>query len=397
MEAYSAFRSRDYRLLLTGLLLSNFGMQMMSVAVSWDLYVQTKSALVLGNVGFVQVAPFILFALFAGHVADRYDRRRTMILTQLLFLAASLLLIVGFRSVTVIYSCLFLTAFGRAFQWPARLALLPHIVVPGTLGNAITWNSTVQEISSVSGPAVAGILLASAGSRTVYFTQAACACLTLACYIGLRYRSAPVADAPAPTAKSLLEGMHFVRDNKLILSAISLDLFAVLFGGATALLPIYAADMLHAGARGLGWLRAAPSVGSVTMALVLAHSTKIHRAGAALLWAVAGFGAATIVFGISRSFGLSLAMLALTGAFDNVSVVLRQSLIQTKTPDYVRGRVLAFSSIFISSSNQFGAVESGWTAAWFGPVLSVAGGGLATIAVVVICAAVSAPLRKWRQ
>ncbi len=376
--------------------LSNFGMQMLSVAVSWDLYVQTKSALVLGNVGFVQVAPFILFALFAGHVADRYDRRRTMVLTQLLFLAASVILMFGSRSVTVVYCCLFLTAFGRAFQWPTRQALLPHVVVEGTLSNAITWNSSVQEISSVSGPAVAGILLAAAGSRTVYLIQAVFACLALFCYIGIRFRSKPVVDAPAPTVKSLLEGMHFVRDNKLILSAISLDLFAVLFGGATALLPIYAADILHAGARGLGWLRAAPSVGSVTMALILAHSPKIHRAGTALLWAVAGFGAATIVFGISRSFGLSLAMLALTGAFDNVSVVLRLSLLQT-TPNHVRGRVLAFSSIFISSSNQFGAVESGWTAAWFGAVRSVAGGGVATLAVVAICAALSAPLRKWKQ
>jgi MFS family permease len=396
LEAYSAFRSRDYKLLLAGMFLSNFGMQMLSVAVSWDLYVQTKSALVLGNVGFVQVAPFLLFALFAGHAADRYDRRRTMILTQLLFLVASVLLMAGFQSVTLIYCCLFLTASGRAFQWPARQALLPHVEAEGTLANAITWNSSVQEISSVSGPAVAGILLASAGSRVVYLIQAVFACLALVCYIGLRYRSKAVAGAPAPTAKSLLEGMHFVRNNKLILSAISLDLFAVLFGGAIALLPIYAADILHAGARGLGWLRAAPSVGSVTMALVLAHSPKIHRAGIALLWAVAGFGAATIVFGISRSFWLSLAMLALTGAFDNVSVVLRISLLQT-TPDYVRGRVLAFSSIFISSSNQFGAVESGWTAAWFGAVPSVAGGGIATLAVVAICAALSAPLRKWKQ
>jgi MFS family permease len=397
LDAYSAFRSRDYRLLLAGLFLSNFGMQMLSVAVSWDLYLQTKSALVLGNVGFVQVAPFILFALFAGHVADRYDRRRTMILTQLVFLTASLILMAGSRSVPLIYSCLFLTACGRAFQWPARQALLPHVVTAETLGNAITWNSSVQEISSVSGPAIAGIILATAGSRFVYLIQAVCACLTLLCFFGVRYRSKPVIDAPAPTAKSLLEGMHFVRDNKLILSAISLDLFAVLFGGATALLPIYAADILHAGASGLGWLRAAPSVGSVAMALITAHSPKIRRAGAALLWAVAGFGAATIVFGISRSLVLSLAMLVLVGACDNVSVVLRQSLLQTKTPDYVRGRVLAFSSIFISSSNQFGAVESGWTAAWFGPVRSVAGGGLATIAVVAICALVSAPLRKWKQ
>jgi MFS family permease len=396
LHAYSAFRSRDYRFLLAGQFLANFGMQMLSVAVSWDLYIQTKSALVLGNVGFVQVAPFILFALFAGHVADRYDRRRTLILTQIPILAASLLLIFGFRSVAVIYGCLFLAACGRAFQWPTRQALLPHIVTDEILSNAITWNSSVQEISSVSGPAVAGLLIAAAGSRTVYLVQTICACLTLACYIGLRYRSKPIVNAPAPDAKSLLEGMHYVRKNKLVLSAISLDLFAVLFGGATALLPIYATDILHAGARGLGWLRAAPSIGSVTMALILAHSPKIRRAGAILLWAVAGFGAATIVFGVSKSMVLSLIMLALTGAFDNISVVLRISLLQA-TPDYVRGRVLAFSSVFISSSNQFGAVESGWTAAWFGAVRSVAGGGIATIAVVLICAAVSVPLRKWKQ
>ncbi len=397
LEAYSAFRSRDYRLLLGGLFLSNFGMQMLSVAVSWDLYLQTKSALVLGNVGLVQVAPFFMFALFAGHVADRYDRRRTMMLTQLLFLGASVILATGAHSVAVIYSCLFMTAFGRAFQWPARQALLPHIVPDESLGNAITWNSSVQEISSVSGPAIAGILLATLGSRSVYFVQTVCACLTLLCFAGLRYRSQPVIDAPAPTAKSLLEGMHFVRDNKLVLAAISLDLFAVLFGGATALLPIYAADILHAGASGLGWLRAAPSVGSVTMALVLAHSPRIRRAGVVLLWAVAGFGAATIVFGVSKWLPLSLAMLVLVGAFDNISVVLRQSLLQTKTPDYVRGRVLAFSSIFISSSNQVGAVESGLTAAWFGAVRSVAGGGIATIAVVAICATVAVQLRRWKQ
>ncbi len=397
MDAYAAFRSRDYRLLLAGLFLSNFGTQMLSLAVSWDLYIQTRSALILGNVGFVQVAPFLLFALLAGHVADRHDRRRTMALTQLLVLGASIPLVAGLRSVPVIYSCLFLMAFGRAFQWPARQSLLPHIVSGDALRNAITWNSSVQEISSISGPALAGILLATKGSRVVYLIQFVCACLALGCYFALRYRSAPVADAPAPTGKSLLEGMNFVWNNKLILSAISLDLFAVLFGGATALLPIYAADILHAGARGLGWLRTAPSVGSVTMALVLAHAPRIRPAGKALLWAVAGFGAATIVFGLSRSLWLSLAMLILVGAFDNVSVVLRQSLLQTKTPDYVRGRVLAFSSIFISSSNQFGAVESGWTAAWFGAVTSVAGGGVATLAVVLICAAVSAPLRKWKQ
>jgi MFS family permease len=305
--------------------------------------------------------------------------------------------VVGFRSVAAIYICLFVAAFGRAFQWPARQSLLPHVVAPEALGNAITWNSSVQEVSNVSGPGVAGILIATVGSGIVYFIFMVCACLTLISFFSIRYRSKVVTDAPRATGKSLLEGMDFVRKNKLILSAISLDLFAVLFGGATALLPIYATDILHAGAQGLGWLRAAPSVGSVTMAVVMAHSAKIHRAGMALLWTVAGFGAATIVFGLSRWLWLSLAMLVLVGAFDNVSVVLRQSLVQTRTPDYVKGRVLAFSSIFISSSNQFGAVESGWTAAWFGPVASVAGGGVATILVVLTCAAVSVQLRRWKQ
>ena len=229
MEAYSAFRSRDYRLTLTALGLSNFGMQMLSVAVSWDLYVQTKSPLVLGNVGFVQVAPFLLFALFAGHVADRHDRRRTMVLTQILQLTASILLIAGSRSVAIIYGCLFLSACARAFQWPARQALLPHIVPLESLGNAISWNSSVQEITSVSGPAIAGILLATAGSRTIYLIQTIFAALTLLCFIAVRYRSAPRSNTPPPDAKSLLEGMHFVLQNKLILSAISLDLFAVLF------------------------------------------------------------------------------------------------------------------------------------------------------------------------
>ena len=398
MDAYSSFRIRDYRLLIAATFLSSFGLQMLSVAVSWDLYVQTKSAIVLGNVGFVQVAPFLMFALFAGHVADHFDRRRIMIFTQILFLVASGLLVFGFRSVAAIYICLFLTAAARSFQWPARLGVLPLIVPPETLSNAITWNSSVQEIASVSGPAAAGILLATVGSHSVYIIQVACAILTLLCYIGLRYRGKSAdAGSRAPDRKSLLEGARFVWQNKLILPAISLDLFGVLFGGATALLPIYAVDILHAGVVGLGWLRAAPSIGAVLMAVASAHSKKVIAAGHRLLFAVAGFGAATVVFGLSRSFWLSFAMLLLTGAFDNISVVLRHSLVQTQTPDRLRGRVLAVNSIFISSSNQFGAVESGWTAAWFGAVWSVVGGGIATIGVVAVCAALSVPLRRWRQ
>lgn len=397
MDAYISFRLRDYRFLLAGSFLSNFGLQMVSVAVSWDLYTHTHSPLVLGNVGLVQVAPFLLFSLFAGHIADRYDRRAIMALTQGLNLLASVLLLFARGSVPLIYTCLMLTALARTFQWPSRGALMSQIVPLELIGNAITWNSSAMEIANVSGPALAGLLLASTGSRTVYFLQVLFAILSLSCFASIHSRRAEDAHVPERTLKSLLEGIRFVVANKLMLTAVSLDLFGVLFGGATALLPIFAVDILHAGARELGWLRAAPSVGAVAMALSLAHFGRIDRAGRALICAVAGFGVATIGFGLSRNLWLSLAMLALTGAFDNISVVLRHSLMQTKTPDAVRGRVLSVNAIFISCSNQLGAVESGWTAEWWGAVPSVWAGGMATLAVVAICAAVSPALRHWRQ
>ncbi len=370
---------------------------MLSVAVSWNLYLATHSAVILGNVGFVQVAPFLIFALFAGQLADVYDRRAIMVATQLVLLAGTVLLLVDSRSVTMIYVSLFLNATARAFQGPSRQAILSHIVPLEAMGKAITWSSSAQETATVSGPALAGILLATLGSRAVYFVQFGCVLITLVCFWCLRHRSAPVEASVTPEPRKLLDGLHFVRNSKLVFSALSLDLFAVLFGGATALLPIYAVDILHTGARGLGWLRAAPSIGAVSMALVLAHMPKIAQAGKAILWSVAGFGAATIVFGLSHSILLSFCMLVLTGAFDNISVVLRQSLVQIETPAPVRGRVLAVNAIFISTSNQLGAVESGWTAAWFGAVGSVVGGGVATIAVVAAFALGSTALRRWRQ
>ncbi|HKD08340.1 MAG TPA: MFS transporter [Bryobacteraceae bacterium] len=397
MDAYLSFRLRDYRYLLCGAFLSNFGLQMLSLAVSWDLYLQTRSALVLGNVGFVQVAPFILFSLFAGHTADRHDRRAVMMVTQCVYAIASLVLALGFHSVFAIYGCLLLTALARTFQGPARGALLPQIVPIESLGNAITWNSSAQEIANVTGPALAGLLLATSGSRIVYLLQFGFAILTLICFASISKKPRDGAPATPRNFHSLLEGIRFVLHNKLILSAVSLDMFGVLFGGATALLPIFAVDILHGGPRALGWLRAAPSVGAVLMAVMLAHTHRIENAGRALILTVAGFGAATIAFGFSRNLWLSLGLLVLVGAFDNVSVVLRHSLVQTKTPDQVRGRVLAVNNIFISCSNQLGAVESGWTAAIFGAAPSVWGGGLATLAVVAICATLSPALRHWRQ
>lgn len=394
-DAYAAFRQKDYRYLLTGLVLSNFGLQAMSVAVSWDLYTQTHSALVLGNVGFVQVAPFILFSLFAGHVADRHDRRAIMLLTQTVYLCSALLLLVGFHSVLIIYLSLLLTAFARTFQGPARGAILPHVVPPEALSNAITWSSSGQELANVAGPALAGLLLATLGSRSVYIFQLSCTLLTLI-FFSLMDRQ-DFQPAPERGARTVFEGLRFVLSNRLILAAISLDMFGVLFGGAIALLPIFAVDILHAGPKALGWLRASPSMGAVLMAITLAHSGRIRNAGRALICAVTAFGLATIGFGLSRNLWLSIALLVAVGAFDNISVVLRHSLVQTKTPDWVRGRVLAVNNIFISCSNQLGAVESGWTAAWFGPIASVVGGGFATIAVVAICAGLSPALRRWKQ
>jgi MFS family permease len=403
LDAYSSFRLRDYRFLLTGAFLSNFGLQMLSVAVSWDLYMETRSAMVLGNVGLVQVAPFVLLSLLAGHFADRRDRQRIMVLTQVIYLVVSLILLFSSHSVFLIYGCLFFTALARTFQGPARGAFLAQIVPVEALGNAITWNSSAQEIANMSGPALAGLLLAVSGSRTVYAAQSVCALLTLICFGLLRSRTvahhtpAGIAETSAEHRGSPLDGLRFLRDNKLLLSAVTLDLFGVLFGGATALLPVFAVDILHAGPAALGWLRAAPSVGAVLMAVTMAHLPKIRRAGTALITAVTGFGLATIAFGLSRNFWLSLVMLAFTGAFDNVSVVLRHSLLQTGTPDRLRGRVLAVNNIFISCSNQLGAVESGWTAAWFGAVTSVWAGGLATLIVVAACAGLSPSLRRWRQ
>jgi MFS family permease len=369
---------------------------MLSVAVSWDLYLQTRSAIVLGNVGFVQVAPFLLFALFAGHFADTHDRRRMLTFTQLLFLASSVALSLGSTSVYLIYGCLFLTATARTFQGPARSALIPNSVPPDVLRNAITWSTSANEIATVTGPAAAGLMLAAFGSKSVYIAQGLCSVGSFVCFYLLRPAPRPRSELASPGLRSVLDGVRFVRKNELVLAAMSLDMFAVLFGGAITLLPIYAAEILHTDARGLGWLRAAPSLGAVTMALLQTHTLRVHKAGAVLLWSVAAFGVATILFGMSQSFWLSFALLILVGAFDNISVILRHSLIQMETPDQVRGRVLAVNNIFISCSNQLGAVESGWAAALLGTVPSVVAGGFATVLVVAVFAARFRQLRHWK-
>jgi MFS family permease len=390
-DPYAALRHRDFRLLLTGRFLTAFGNEMLSFAIGWELWLRTHEAFALGMVGLVQVIPVILLSLPAGHVADQYNRKRIVLITQL-FLALCVLGL-GWLSYTegplmLIYALLLGIGIARAFNDPASSTLLPQTVPPGLFSNAATWSTSTWHFASITGPALAGLLIGFLGSVTFIYIFDALAALTF-CILLAMIKGRPLALAQkSATWTSLVEGFRFMRDTQVILAAITLDMFAVLFGGAVALLPIYATDILQVGAQGLGILRAAPSVGALLMAFLLAHLPPMRNAGRTLLFAVTGFGLATIVFGLSRSFLLSVAMLTLLGAMDNISVVIRGTLLLTQTPDEMRGRISAVNSIFIGVSNELGSFESGLAASLFGPIVAVVAGGIGTILVVLIVARV---------
>jgi MFS family permease len=384
-DAYAALRHPGYRRLLAGGVLASAGAEAQAVAVGWELYDRTHSELALGLAGLAQFLPVLLLALPAGQAADRYSRKALFQLAQWVAGLASLglaALSVAQGPVPLVFLCLLLAGAGRACSAPARGALLVQVVPLAALGNAVAWNSSGWQLANVAGPALGGLALAVTGPVAAYLLAAGCSSACVLLLAAVRPREVPRPAAPR-TLSSLLAGARFVWRNELLLAAITLDLFAVLLGGATALLPVYARDVLGVGPVGLGWLRAAPALGAIVMALALAHRPPLRRPGRALLLAVAGFGAATVAFGLSRNFLLSFALLALTGALDNVSVVVRGTLMQVLTPDEMRGRVTAVTSVFISSSNELGAFESGATAALFGAVASVVGGGVGTVIVVL--------------
>jgi len=395
-DPYSALRFRDFRLYLIGWIVSVIGSQILEVAVAWDLYQRTRNALCLAWVGLVSAAPIILLALPAGHIADRFDRRRIMITMQLLTTSCALGLgILSFHPgpLWAIYSILFMSAVGKAIGWPARSALVPSLVPTEIFSNAIAWNTTAFETAAMAGPALGGILIA--WNHTVpYFVTAFCGFIFIATIIPIQKRPTPPRREPA-NLKSLAAGVRYVIDNQIILAVISLDLFAVLLGGATYILPIFATNILAVGARGFGWLRASPALGAIISALILAHLPPMKRAGRALLFAVTCYGIATIIFGLSRNFWLSIAMLFLTGVFDNVSVLVRHTLVQVLTPDSMRGRVSAVNNIFVGASNELGGFESGVTARYFGPILSVVGGGIGTLIVVGLTTIIWPQVRKF--
>jgi len=400
-DAYAALRVRDFRLFLSGHLLFVLGVQMQTTAVSYQLYERTNSKLALGLVGLVQIIPMMGLALPAGQVADRYDRRKTLMSAMVLAVIASFGLAAvemwASANVPLIYACLFLNGLARAFQSPARSALMPQLVPSQIFSNAVSWYISGFELSSMVGPAFAGWLIyLLAGVTPVYALAGLGSVIYLVMLATLTKRSyAAESRASQTDLKTLVAGFKYVWDTKLLFGAMSLDMFAVLFGGAVALLPVYAKDILDVGPAGFGALQAAPSLGAITMAMLTTHLPPLKKAGRTLLWAVAGFGLATIVFGLSRNFWLSLAMLFLTGAFDNISVVIRHTLATILTPDAMRGRVSAVNGMFISASNELGRFESGGVAALFGPIFSVVSGGVGALVVVATVALSSPQLRRF--
>jgi MFS family permease len=380
-DPIAALRHSGYLLYLIGSVLTNTGNQMRTVAVGWEVYSRTRQPLSLGIIGLVLALPVLLLALPAGAAADRYPRK------NLIMAAQGGLALCGFglawssyvqAPLPIVYLLLFGTGIFRAVGWPASQAIVTGLVPAPLFANATMWRSVAFQISATLGPLLGGVLLAVWSPAPVYMLDALSSLILMGCLFFVH---------PAPQArstqtrswKSLLEGARFVRRQPIILSTITLDMVAVLFGGATALLPVYATDVLNVGATGFGWLRAMPSLGAITMGLMLAVRPPMRHAGRMLLVAVTAFGVSTIIFGLSRSFPLSIAALFVLGAADNVSVVIRSTVLQLLTPDAMRGRVAAVNTVFIGTSNEIGELESGVAAQWLGTVPAVAGGGVMTL------------------
>ena len=423
-DHYAVFRLRDFRLYLIGRLFAVIGAQMLTVAVGWELYERTHSPLALGLVGLVEMLPMICCTLPAGHLADNFNRKRIILAALLVSSSASLgLALISWQHANVnwIYACLFTSAIARTFLWPASSAFLTSLVPRELFPRAVTWNSGAFQFSSVAGPAIGGALISvlrKYSEHPAAFIYLINFCTAMTCWLCVKMvRAHHVVKNPEPMSlKSLATGFRFIFAQRLILGMITLDMFAVFLGGATALLPVFAANehLLNVGASGLGLLQAALPLGSMACALFLAHRAPMQKAGRALLWCVAVFGVATVAFGLSHWFWFSFAMLALAGAVDNVSVVVRHTSVQLLTPDEKRGRVSSVNSLFIGTSNELGGFESGFVAHLFGPVwhhatagpaliqavatgtiISVVSGGIGTILVVLAVAWLWPEIRRY--
>jgi MFS family permease len=400
LDPYQALRFPEFRAFLGGSVALSMATQMQTLVMGWQVYHITHDPFSLGLIGLCEAVPFLGLSLIGGYAADRMDRRRLSLLAMvLLLLGAALLLVLNLgpapRQALPFYAIQALAGLGRAFYRPASQALSTELVPVDAYQNAATWRSSTFQVAMVAGPAVGGLLYGYGSASLAYLVEF----LLMASAVGtmLRVAPRPRTAQKAPILKSLGEGVVYVFQHQLLLSSMSLDLFAVLFGGAVALLPVFASEVLKVGPQGLGLLRTAPAVGSLLMGLWMAHHPPQRRAGMVLLACVAGFGLCWIGFALSWSFWLSMALLAVSGALDNVSVVLRNTLLQAKTPPEMMGRVQAVGGFFIGSSNEVGAFESGLAARLLGVIPSVVFGGCMTLGVVGFTAWKVPELRRLKR
>jgi MFS family permease len=399
-DSYAALRIPDFRRLISARIFLTLALRVQGLVISWQIFKLTNDPLALGFIGLAEAIPSIAVSLYAGHVADSVRRKNIIVagVAALLLCAAALWLFASPMGVGLLakdafytlplYGVIFVTGIARGFMGPALFSFMPQLLPKREqLGNAVTWNSTTYQAASVLGPAIGGYLIAHLGVANSYTVSTALLALALLQFLQIASRPLPPLEGGRLGLKdSVLSGLQFIFNNQLVLAALSLDLFAVLFGGAVALLPVFAVDILKVGAAGLGHLESAPAVGSVLMAVFLTYFPLRRHAGRKLLWAVAGFGLATILFAWSSNFWLSLFLLFMTGVFDSVSVIVRSTLLHTFTPEYMKGRVSAVNNIFIGSSNEIGAFESGAAARLLGVVPSVVFGGVMTLLVVAVTA-----------
>lgn len=390
-DAYAVLKVRDFRLFLTFRFFTTIAIQMQGLIVGWQMYELTKDPLALGLIGLAEALPNIATALFAGHAADRYNRKHIIVWFTLLFLVGTTLLflfsikslgIIAAFGVFPIYLVVMISGISRAFLYPSIVAIMSQLIPRQLYGNASSWSSTIWQLAAISGPALGGLIYGFFGVRIAYLSVLFFLLLALVLLVFVRNRPMAVYVAGETLYQRLSSGLKFVFKNQILMGAMSLDMFAVLFGGAVAMLPIFAAEVLKVGPQGLGFLRAAPMLGAVAMSLVMAHRPPMVHAGRNLMIGVAGFGLSIICFALSRNFYLSLGLLMLSGMFDNISVIIRATAMQLLTPDEMRGRVASVNAIFIGSSNEIGSFESGVAAKLMGLIPSVIFGGIMTLGIV---------------
>ncbi|MBU0940803.1 MAG: MFS transporter [Bacteroidetes bacterium] len=404
-DPYAALRYREFNIFLLLRFAMVFAWSMQFIVIEWQVYSITKDPLSLGIIGLMEVIPAVSLALFAGHIVDQKEKKGLLIKCILafsvisfgLFLLTWPAVVSSYATQTLLYAIYFLVFLGglvRAFLGPTIFSLLSLIVPKKLYPNAATWSSSVWQIASVVGPAVAGFSITLIGVHWSMCTVFACSILALLALSQIEKKPILNPKIGEPVMQSLTEGIKFVFNNKTVLGAITLDMVAVLFGGAVALLPVFSQDILKVGSEGFGFLRAAPAIGSFLTMLITAYVPLSRNAGMKLLTAIFGFGICIIIFGLSTIFWISLAALFLSGVFDGISVVIRQTILQLKTPDHMRGRVASVNSMFVGSSNELGAFESGLTAKLMGTVTAVVFGGSMTLLIVATTAIISPTFRK---